>query len=194
MHFAQHPPVRRNVEGGRPFGRIALVIAALAAVGVLAACGNDNSSSDSAAVSAGTSSATAETSAAVAPGSPSATLASTPWETTAAKDSRGGAVALADGNVKNYVGFAYFRPDGTFTMFNLDDSPKMHGDWSVSPDGRTRTIVAKNDAGQEQFRRVVDIVTLDDKRFTYRVYPDPANKAVYYDIIHTPTTHAEPTE
>ncbi|MGW4741438.1 DUF4822 domain-containing protein [Nocardia xishanensis] len=70
----------------------------------------------------------------------------------------------------------------------------LGGDWSVSPDGRTRTIVAKNDAGQEQFRRVVDIVTLDDKRFTYRVYPDPANKAVYYDIIHTPTTHAEPTE
>ncbi|MEV6391293.1 DUF4822 domain-containing protein [Nocardia xishanensis] len=142
-------------------------------------------------MSAETSSAT---SAAVAPGSPLATLASTPWETTAAKDSRGGAVALADDNVKNYVGFAYFHPDGTFTMFDLDDSPKMHGDWSVSPDGKTRTIVAKNDAGQEQFRRVVDIVTLDGKQFTYRVYPDPANEAVYYDIIHTPTTHAEPTE
>ncbi|MGV9821978.1 DUF4822 domain-containing protein [Nocardia xishanensis] len=52
----------------------------------------------------------------------------------------------------------------------------------------------ENDAGQERFRRVIDIVTLDDEQFTYRVYPDPANKAVYYDIIHTPTTHAEPTE
>lgn len=78
-------------------------------------------------------------------------------------------------------------------MFNLDDSPKMHGDWSVSPDGKTRTIVAKDDAGQEKFRRVVDIVTLTDREFTYQVHPNAANQAVYFNIVHAPTTHPAPT-
>ncbi|WP_433567057.1 DUF4822 domain-containing protein [Nocardia sp. CA-151230] len=174
--------------------KVTSLVAALAAVGVLAACSsNDNSSSAVDSTSAPTSSMIAATSAAVAPGSPSAVLASTAWETTSAKDAQGISVPLTDGNVKNYVGFAYFETDGTFTMVNLDNTPKMHGDWSVSPDGKTRTIVPKNDAGQEQFRRDVDIVTLTDKEFTYRVYADAANKAVYYDIIHTPTTHPEPT-
>ncbi|WP_433526750.1 DUF4822 domain-containing protein [Nocardia pseudovaccinii] len=165
--------------------KVVHAVAALTAVSLLAACGSSNSSS-STAMSTHVSS---PTSAAVAP---SAVLAATPWETTAAKNAQSGSVHLTDDNVKNYVGFAYFKSNGTFTMFNLDNSPKMHGDWSVSPDGETRTIVAKNDAGQEQFRRVVDIVTLTDQEFTYRVYPDPADKTAYYDIIHTPTTHPEP--
>ncbi|WP_433633677.1 DUF4822 domain-containing protein [Nocardia sp. CA-120079] len=164
--------------------KVVPAVVALAAVGLLAACGSSNSS-NSTAMSTHISSAAA---------APSATLAATPWETTAAKNAQRGSVPLTDDSVENYVGFAYFRPNSTFTMFNLDNSPKMHGDWSVSPDGKTRTIVAKNDAGQEQFRRVVDIVTLTDQEFTYRVYPEPANKAVYYDIIHTPTTHPEPAE
>lgn len=119
-------------------------------------------------------------------------LASTPWETTSAKDAPGTTVPLTDTNVSNYVGFSYFKPDGTFTMLNLDDSPKMHGDWSMSPDGKTRIIIAKDNTGQEQFRRVVDIVTMTDKEFIYRVYPVSAVRAVYYEIIHTPTTHPEP--
>ena len=77
------------------------------------------------------------------PLTPSQILASTPWETTGAKDASGGKVELSDPNVINFVGFAYFKDNGTFTMYNLDDSPKLRGDWSVSPDGKTRTIVAK---------------------------------------------------
>ncbi|WP_040816918.1 DUF4822 domain-containing protein [Nocardia jiangxiensis] len=167
--------------------KLASALAALAAVGLVAACGNSNSSEN-----ASSTPVVASTSVAVAKGSPSAVLASTPWETTSAKDAHGGSVALTDDAVKNYVGFAYFKADGTFTMFNLDDSPKMHGDWTVSPDGKTRTIVAKNAAGQSQSRRVADIVTLTDKEFTYRVYPDANDKSVYYDIMHTPTNHKEP--
>ncbi|MBB5914060.1 hypothetical protein BJY24_002927 [Nocardia transvalensis] len=172
---------------------LASALAALAAVGALAACSSSNDSDDSTSTpAAATSVATGST--LVAPRSPSATLAATPWETTSARDAQGGTVALTDDHVKNYVGFAYFKPDGTFTMVNLDDSPKMHGDWSVPADGKTRTIIAKNDAGQEQSRRTVDIVTLTDKEFTYRVYPTADDKTVYYDIVHTPTTHAEPAK
>ncbi|ADY50693.1 hypothetical protein Pedsa_0107 [Pseudopedobacter saltans DSM 12145] len=123
---------------------------------------------------------------------PSEILASTFWETTDAKDSKGAHVNLKDANVSNFVGFAYFKADGTFTMYNLDDSPKMHGDWSVPADGKTRTIVAKNDKGEVLFTRVVDITVLTKQEFTYRIYPNADDKTVYFDIIHTPTAHAEP--
>ncbi|MCS3780233.1 DUF4822 domain-containing protein [Tsukamurella ocularis] len=125
-------------------------------------------------------------------GTPSAILASTAWETTSAKDAKGDKVALTDKNVKNYVGWAYFKKDGTFTLYNLDDSAKGKGDWTVSADGKTRTIVAKNADGSVQYKRTVEIVTLTEKEFTYRVYPEASTKAVYYDIVHTATKHAEP--
>lgn len=125
-------------------------------------------------------------------GTPSAVLASTAWETTSAKDAKGAKVALTDEDVKNYVGWAYFKKDGTFTLYNLDDTAKGKGTWYVSPDGKKRTIVAKNADGSVQYTRTVEIVTLTEKEFTYRVYPEASNKAVYYDIVHTPTKHAEP--
>lgn len=123
---------------------------------------------------------------------PSDVLASTPWKTTGAVDQNGDRVALDDPAVANFVGWAYFKADGTFTMYNLDDSPKMHGDWSVTPDGSSRWIAAKNDAGQVLFQRVVPITQLDKNVFTYRVYPDAADTTVYYDIVHTKTNHVEP--
>ncbi|PZF74754.1 DUF4822 domain-containing protein [Taibaiella soli] len=123
---------------------------------------------------------------------PSETLASISWLTTNAKNSAGADVALNDPNVSNFVGYAYFKADGTFTMFNLDDSPKMHGDWSVPADGKTRTVVAKDANGAVLFTRVVDIVVLTQQEFTYRVFPDATDKTIYFDIIHTPTTHTEP--
>ncbi|MBO6211283.1 MAG: DUF4822 domain-containing protein, partial [Algoriella sp.] len=56
----------------------------------------------------------------------------------------------------------------------------------------TRTIVAKNDAGTVLFTRVVDITVLTKKEFTYRIYPNNDDKTVYFNIIHTVTTHPEP--
>ncbi len=123
---------------------------------------------------------------------PSQLLSSTAWETTNAKNNKGENVVLTDANVSNFVGFAYFKADGSFTMYNLDNSPKMHGDWSVSADGKTRTIIAKNDAGATLFTRVVDITVLTKKEFTYRIYPNNVEKSIYFDIVHTPTTHKAP--
>lgn len=123
---------------------------------------------------------------------PSQVLSSTPWETTDSKNQNGESVPLNDPDVANFVGFAYFKANGTFTMYNLDDSPKMHGDWSVSADGTTRTIVAKDNNGNVLFTRVVKITVLTKQEFTYRIYPDANDTSVYYDIIHTPTNHPEP--
>ncbi|WP_287441122.1 DUF4822 domain-containing protein [Algoriella sp.] len=53
-------------------------------------------------------------------------------------------------------------------------------------------MVAKNDAGTVLFTRVVDITVLTKKEFTYRIYPNNDDKTVYFNIIHTVTTHPEP--
>ncbi|SJN08749.1 lipoprotein, putative [Leucobacter sp. 7(1)] len=123
---------------------------------------------------------------------PAQLLASTAWETTGAVDQNGAPVALDDPAVRNFVGWAYYNTDGTFTMYNLDDTPKMQGDWEVSPDGTTRTLVAKDATGTTLFTRVVPITVLTAEEFTYRIVPDTAQPDVYVDIIHTPTTHTEP--
>ena len=122
----------------------------------------------------------------------SAALAATPWETTAATDQDGNPVALDDARAANFVGWAYFKQGGTFTMYTLDDKPKMQGDWTVAPDGSSRWIAAKNDAGDVLFERTVPIVTLTADEFTYRVI-DQADPTQWVDIVHTPTTHQEPT-
>lgn len=123
---------------------------------------------------------------------PSQTLASTPWKTTSALDQDGNRVALDNAAVASFVGWAYFKTDGTYTMYNLDDTPKLHGDWTVTADGSERWINAKDAAGNVLFQRVVPIVQLDKHTFTYRVFPNAADSTVYYDIVHTKTNHVEP--
>ncbi|MGP6169687.1 DUF4822 domain-containing protein [Microbacterium sp. A204] len=131
-------------------------------------------------------------SAAASTTSPSDVLSGTPWETTGAVDQDGNVVPLTDEAVVNFVGWAYYGTDGTFTMYDLADAPKMQGDWTVSADGAERTLVAKDAAGEVLFERTVPITVLTADEFTYRVIPDAADPATFYDIIHTPTDHPEP--
>ncbi|MGW4634574.1 DUF4822 domain-containing protein [Nocardia sp. NPDC004415] len=185
--------------------KIAPVILAVTAAALVGACGSDDdndaaatstsvaaTTTDSMTTTAPTATTSGSTATSVQPGTPAAVLSATAWETTSATDAAGTEVPLDDDAVENYVGYAYYEPDGTFTMYTLEDAPKMQGDWIVSADGKTRTLVAKNDAGEEQSRREVDIVTLTGEEFTYRVYPNPDDTTVYYDIVHTPTTHQKP--
>lgn len=171
----------------------------------LAACSTNSESSSMSAnsyatTSAGAASSVKSSSAYAAPSAsaskalhgPSATLAATPWETTSARNQLGKQVPLTNADVQNYVGFAYFKADGTFTMYTLKNAPKMHGEWTVSPDGKTRTIVARDARGKVMFKRASQIVKLDKHVFTYRTFPDAADKSVYIDIVHTPTHHREP--
>ncbi|MGG5209831.1 DUF4822 domain-containing protein [Chryseobacterium sp. MIQD13] len=123
---------------------------------------------------------------------PSEVLSSTPWETTAAKDKNGNQVALTDASVAGFVGFAYFKTDGTFAIYNLSDVLRSRGTWTVDPQGKTRTITSLNPDGTSVFTRTVDILVLNANEFTYRIHTNPNDPSVYYDIIHTKTAHAEP--
>ncbi|AZA79322.1 DUF4822 domain-containing protein [Chryseobacterium sp. G0186] len=120
------------------------------------------------------------------------TLASTPWETTGAKDKNGNTVALNDSSVAGYVGYSYFKANGTFKIFGLNDVVRSQGTWSISPDGKKRTLVGLDSNGNVTFTRVVDILALNETTFTYRIIPDATNPAVFYDIIHTKVSHNEP--
>ncbi|WP_160138920.1 DUF4822 domain-containing protein [Chryseobacterium sp. c4a] len=114
------------------------------------------------------------------------TLASTPWKTTGAKDKSGADVALDNSSVAGYVGYSYFKANGTFKIFGLNDLLRSEGTWSISPDGKTRTLTTPT------FTRVVDILVLNETTFTYRITPDATNPSVFYDIIHTKDSHKEP--
>jgi hypothetical protein len=124
---------------------------------------------------------------------PSQVLSSTPWETTAAKDKNGNPVALTDANVAGFVGFAYFKSDGNFAIYSLNDILRSRGTWSVDSQGKTRVITALNPDGTSIFSRTVDILVLNSSEFTYRIHTNPNDPSVYYDIIHTKTAHSEPT-
>ncbi|WP_330745292.1 DUF4822 domain-containing protein [Chryseobacterium sp. CP-77] len=124
---------------------------------------------------------------------PSQVLSSTPWETTGAKDKNGNNVALTDASVAGYVGFAYFKTDGKFAIYSLTDVLRSMGTWSVDAQGKTRTIAALNPDGTTIFTRDVEILVLNRNEFTYRIRPNSSDPSVYYDIIHTKTSHAEPT-
>ncbi|WP_353546091.1 DUF4822 domain-containing protein [Rhinopithecimicrobium faecis] len=124
--------------------------------------------------------------------SPSQILSSTPWETTKAVNEKGESISLTNPSVAGSVGFAYFKANGKFTIFSLQDAPRIQGDWTVSADGKTRTLVARNASDKELFTRQVEITVLTSKEFTYRIYPNEDNRNVYFDIVHTPTQHAEP--
>ncbi|NYI78469.1 DUF4822 domain-containing protein [Nocardioides panzhihuensis] len=179
--------MKNSALATNPVRFIATSVAALATAAVLAACGATDGASTGA-EQAGSAQQAESTLA-----TPSDVLASTAWETTGAVDQDGKDVPLTDEEVSTFVGWAYFDADGTFSMYNLDDTPKMQGDWTVTEDGQTRHIVAKDGAGEVMFERDSDIVTLTEDEFTYRVFPDENDKSVYLDIVHTPTDHAEPT-
>jgi len=123
---------------------------------------------------------------------PSQILSATPWETTGAKDKNGNAVALTDASVNGFVGYSYFKQNGTFAIYGLNDVLRSRGTWSVSADGKTRTLTALNPDGTTIFTRVVDILVLNNNEFIYRIHPNAGDASVYYDIIHTKTGHSEP--
>lgn len=120
------------------------------------------------------------------------TLASTAWETTDALDNTGAHVDLNDASVNGFVGYAYFRAGGQYAIYGLNDVLRNQGDWSISADGKTRTLDAKDANGNIIWTRDVEILELNDGKFTYRIIPNAANPAVYYDIVHEPVDHIEP--
>ncbi|MFF1013568.1 DUF4822 domain-containing protein [Proteus mirabilis] len=106
------------------------------------------------------------------------------WITTQAIDEKGNKVDANNPQVSNYFGLAEYYPNGTFIMFTPEGKQKMQGDWSMSNDGKTRTLVAKDAQGKTLFTRDVENITINNDEYTYRIYPTEGDNTVYFDIIH----------
>lgn len=108
------------------------------------------------------------------------------WITTEAIDQKGKIIPNVDQRVSNYFGIADYFSDNTFKMLTLDGKPKAQGEWSISEDGKTRTLIARDADGKILFNRVVENVKVTPEEYTYRIYPDSNNKNEYFDIVHKP--------
>lgn len=106
------------------------------------------------------------------------------WITTDAVDENGKKISADNPQVSNYFGLAEYYPNGTFIMFTPEGKQKMQGDWSISADGKTRTLVAKDTEGKVLFTRDVENITVQNDEYTYRIYPEAQNTNIYFDIIH----------
>ncbi|MBI6542557.1 DUF4822 domain-containing protein [Proteus vulgaris] len=106
------------------------------------------------------------------------------WITTDAIDEKGNKTAADNPQVSNYFGLAEYYPNGTFIMFTPEGKQKMQGDWSMSDDGKIRTLVAKDTEGKTLFTRDVENITVKNDEYTYRIYPNADDRNTYFDIIH----------
>lgn len=126
------------------------------------------------------------------PKTPAEILASVDWTTTKVLDITKGVeqgieldrtVAPAanfsgDAYYVNNNGKAYFPKNkegkyvnGTFqiTAYGSKETVRSQGDWYVSLDGKTRTLIARNTDGSVAFERTVTIVELSENKFTYDI-------------------------
>ncbi len=116
----------------------------------------------------------------------SAYLIGKTWVTTEALDQDGKAIPVTDESVAGFFGLANYEKDGSVKMYTPEGKLKLHGDWSFSADGKTRTLTGKNDKGEVLFTRVVENIKVTPDEYIYRVYPKPDDKSYYADIVHKP--------
>jgi len=118
-------------------------------------------------------------------------LSSTAWVTSAVIDQNN--VNIDRGTVPgaNYVGYAYYKTDGTFRIVSLQDQPRIAGKWElIDNDTKRRLTIIRNDT---TVVAEVDIVTLKNNLFTYRAIPDRSNPTSFFNVEHIPTNHKEPS-
>lgn len=108
------------------------------------------------------------------------------WVTTNAIDQKTRSIGENDKRVSMYYGSAKYHRDGTFVMYTPEGEQKMQGDWSISEDGKTRTLVAKDQDGKVLFTREVENTSVTPTDYVYRIYPSERNRDQYIDILHAP--------
>lgn len=108
------------------------------------------------------------------------------WITTKAIDNNKRSINESDQRVSMYYGTAKYDRNGTFVMYTPSGEKKLQGDWNISEDGKTRTLVAKDDEGNTLFTRDVDNTVVAPTSYVYRIYPTENNKNQYIDIFHEP--------
>lgn len=114
------------------------------------------------------------------------------WLTTEVTDNNGVKLDLITMPAAMYVGYAYYKPDGTFRIVDLKDQPKMFGTWTLSDNDTKRNLIVYKSDNTEAYRRTVDLVVLNNAVFTYKI-ANGNDASIVYDVEHKPVTnHVEP--
>ncbi len=114
------------------------------------------------------------------------------WITTKVTNANGEDVTKTDPMAQNYVGYAYYKPDGVFRIVSLSDAPKMYGKWAVTETDTKRVLDVFNSKNETAYTRTVDITELNDKVFTYKIIPDASTPEKFYIVEHKVDNHKEP--
>ncbi|MDM1398920.1 DUF4822 domain-containing protein [Myroides odoratimimus] len=122
----------------------------------------------------------------------SVVLSSNVWITSKIVDNKGNNISLDKMPGAMYAGYAYYNTDGTFRIVDFKDGHKMYGLWSLTDNDTKRKLVVFNSLNEILFERSVDLVELNNKKFTY-VISDATNPSIVYNVEHEPVTnHPEP--
>lgn len=123
------------------------------------------------------------------------TLSETAWITTDIRDEKGQKVDPKTNPAANvYVGYAYYKTNDEFRIVDLNNGHKMFGLWDlVAKDNKTyRSLTAYKSDNTVAFKRDVEVLTLTNRMFTYRINYDNSDNTKYFDVDHVPTKYAEP--
>lgn len=114
------------------------------------------------------------------------------WITTKVTNELGEDVTTNDPAANNYIGYAYYRTDGTFRIVSLEDAPKMFGEWKLTDNDTKRFLNVFKSDNTTAYTRSVDITQLNASIFTYKIFPNATDASKYYVVEHKPTDHKEP--
>lgn len=121
------------------------------------------------------------------------TLSNHVWITTEVSDQTGRVLNNNTQPASDYVGYAYYKTDGTFRIVDFNDRPRIFGTWELTDNNTKRLLRVYNTENTIAYERSVDIITLRNNLFTYRIVPNADNSSVFYNVAHRPVTdHPEP--
>jgi|GEM_PF-201430 len=114
------------------------------------------------------------------------------WITSKIVDNKGNDISLDIMPGAMYAGYAYYNTNGTFRIVDFNDGHKMFGLWSLTDNDSKRNLKAYNSKNEIAFERSVDIIELNNKKFTYSI-ADVNSPDIIYSVEHIPVTnHPEP--
>lgn len=114
------------------------------------------------------------------------------WNTTMVVDQNNNNLDLATAPAANYVGYAYYKTDGTFRIVDHQDRPRIFGTWKLTDNDTKRSLTVFRTDNTVAFERSVDLLKLTRNEFTYRIAPNAEAPSMFFDVKHAPVNHSEP--
>lgn len=110
------------------------------------------------------------------------------WVTKDIRDSNGLIYNGKDEFVSQLAGVTRYHNNGTFRSVSMDTSLVFEGNWTISDDGRLLTLAGLGKEGRPGFKVDAPVLKLNNTEFSYRVYTNPNNRNMYFDVNMSPAS------